>query len=94
MVRRSGGGERADHRVYGAVVFECSALHANVRPALVEGASLREQAFEILPRAANHSALVEVSEALFEFDLNASLNRRGNGTWLMRPVVRQVGSAR
>jgi hypothetical protein len=34
------------------------------------------------------------SEALFEFDLNASLNRRGNGTWLMRPVVRQVGSAR
>jgi hypothetical protein len=43
--RRSGGGECADHGVYDVVVLEASTLHTDVRPALVEGTALREQAF-------------------------------------------------
>jgi len=36
----------------------------------------------------------EASDVLLELDLSASLTLRNNGNWVLRPVVRQVGSTR
>jgi len=36
----------------------------------------------------------EAADVLLELDLGASLSLRGNGNWVLRPVVRQVASSR
>lgn len=34
----------------------------------------------------------ETADVILELDLSASLSRRGNGNWVLRPVVRQIAS--
>ena len=36
----------------------------------------------------------EAADVLLELDLGASLSVRGNGNWVLRPVVRQVAASR
>lgn len=35
----------------------------------------------------------ETADVVLELDLTASLSRRGNGNWVLRPVIRQIASS-